>query len=157
MHESDDKPRRLYFETYLKLIRNSVGTGMFRNFYIEDATGKKLDALNDGSNACAFYVSAVLVLVEQLSGVHGTVKSTVDDLRRSGWHEVNEKAMKRGDVVVWEAMEFADGIYQHIGFYIGNDRAVSTSWAKKVVVEHDLHFGGLQRRIERVFRQKRWQ
>ncbi len=108
----------------------------------------------DGSNSCAFYVSAVLTLLGRMSGVHGTLASTVRDLTESGWVQVAVADIQPGDVVVWEPKEFEGVMFRHIGFYIGDDRAVSTSWTKKEVVEHDLRQDG--RAIEQVFRQSNW-
>lgn len=151
---TNEKPKRLYFKTYLQLIRNSVETEMFRNFYIQTADGKEMDALSDGSNSCAFFVSAVATLFKKHSGVHGTVRSTIEDLKQCGWQSVDEADKQAGDILVWEAVELEDAWYEHIGFYIGEGRAVSTSWTKKVV-EHDADFGGA-RAITQVFRHDNW-
>ena len=153
---SEEKPKRLYFKTYLQLIRNSVGTEMFRNFYIQAADGAEMDALSDGSNSCAFYVSSVLILFKKHSGVHGTVKSTIDDLERSGWQRVDTATMQAGDVIVWDAVELEGAWYEHVGFYIGDGRGVSTSWTEKKVVEHDVYFDGA-RSIGQVFRHYEWE
>lgn len=153
---SAEKPKRLYFKTYVQLIRNSVGTEMFRNFYIQTADGEEMDALSDGSNSCAFFVSAVLTLFKKHTGVHGTVKSTVADLHRSGWQVVDKETMQAGDVVVWDAVEIEGVWYEHIGFYVGDGRAVSTSWTEKKVVEHDVRFDGA-RAVGQVFRHAEWQ
>ncbi len=155
MTSENTTPKRLYFKTYLQLIRNSVGTEMFRNFYIQTATDDVIDALEDGNNSCAFYVSSVLTLFNKLSGVHGTVKSTVEDLQKSGWESVEGKIKHPGDVIVWEAVKFKGSSHRHIGFYIGDNRAISTSWKDKKVVEHDVNFGGT-RAIEQIFRQSKW-
>lgn len=153
MTPESSKPKRLYFKTYLQFIRNSVGTEMFRNFYIQTSDGNEMDALDDGSNSCAFYVSSVLTLFGKHSGMHGTVKSTVADLQKSGWQAVSEKDMRAGDVLLWNAIEIDDAWYEHVGFYIGDGRAVSTSWTEKRVVEHDLYFDG-GRTLDGVFRQE---
>lgn len=149
--DSKVKLQRLYFKTYLQVLRNSVGTQMFRNFYIRTADGTEMDALSDGSNSCAFYVSSVLALFGKLSGPHGTVKSTLADLEHSGWRTVEPDAMQPGDVLLWEAMQADDGWFEHVGFYLGDDRAVSTSWTEKKVVEHDVRFDG-KRAIQQAFR-----
>ena len=70
------------------------------------------------------------------------------------WQQIEETPIG-GDVVVWKAVYVDDGWYQHIGFCIGDNRAVSTSWTEKRVVEHDLHFDG-KRDIEMVFRNSQW-
>lgn len=151
---AEEKPVRLYFKSYLQAIRNSVGSNMFRNFYVRTPERGEFDAFNDGDNSCAFFVSSVLVIFKKLNDFHGIVDSVVADLRQSGWQEVQEP--KPGDVLVWEAVPFDDGLKQHIGFYVGNGRAVSTSWIKKTPVEHDMHFGLTKRKITHIFRMSDW-
>jgi hypothetical protein len=148
--------KRLYFKSYLQFIRNSVGSQAYRNLYIQGADGSEQDAMDDGSNSCAFFVSSVLTIFKQHSGIHGTVKSTVLELshQSSGWQRVDGEPIA-GDVVIWKAMYVDNGWYQHIGFCIGKDWAVSTSWTEKQVVEHDLYFDG-KREIEMVFRNGHW-
>ncbi|HEX8762764.1 MAG TPA: hypothetical protein VF733_03310 [Candidatus Saccharimonadales bacterium] len=151
----EQKPKRLYFKTYLHLIQNSVGSEMFRNFYIQTSDGQEMDALADGSNSCAFYVSSVLTLFKKHSGVHGTVKSVIADLDRSGWQRIEEGAMMPGDVILWTAVELEGKWYEHVGFYVGDNRAISTSWTEKRVIEHDVYFDGA-RTIGQVFRHNNW-
>lgn len=129
---------------------------MFRNFYIQTSDGTEMDALSDGSNSCAFYVSSVLTLFGKHSGVHGTVKSTVADLSHSGWQQVEEESMQAGDVIVWDAVELEGSWYEHVGFYIGDNRAMSTSWTERKVMEHDVYFDGI-RTIGQVFRHYEWE
>ncbi len=147
------KPKRLYFESYIKLIKNSIDSNLFRNFYVETPEQGKFDALDDGYNSCAFYVSAVLVIFKKISGIHGTIDSTIKDLRESGWTEVSEP--KEGDVIVWEAQKFDDGLKKHIGFSIGRGKAISMSWTNKNPIEHSDTFDG-KRKIVTIFRQTDW-
>jgi hypothetical protein len=151
---SEEKPKRLYFKSYLRVIRNSVGSNMFRNFYVTTPERGEFDAFDDGENSCAFFVSAILVIFQKLSGFHGIVRSTVQDLKTSGWQEVEKP--EPGDVLVWEARQFDDGLKEHIGFYIGEGRAVSTSWTKRTPIEHDLYFGEDNRKITIVLRMENW-
>ena len=151
-----DKPKRLYFKTYLQVVRNAVGTSMFRNFYVQTADGKEMDAMSDGSNSGAFFVSAILTLFHKLVGVHGTVSSTVKDLEKSDWEVVSKDDLQAGDVLVWEALKLEGTMYTHIGFYVGDDRAISASWTEKKVVEHSATFDG-KRAIEQVFRHTDWE
>src|SRR5438309_2171997 len=99
-----DKPKRLYFKTYLQLIKNSVGTKMFRSFYVYTPEKREFDALDSGGNSCAFFVSAVLVIFSKLGAIHGTVESTIKDLRESGWSEGDNP--QAGDILVWDALPF---------------------------------------------------
>ena len=148
-----DKPIRLYFKTYLGVIRNSVGTGMFRNWYVKTPEQGEFDAMKDGEDSCAFYVSSLLKIFGKVTTIHGTVESTIKDLEKSGWQKVVEP--QPGDVLVWETQKFADAQQRHIGFYIRDGRAVSTSWKKKIVVEHNQNFDN-NRKIELVFRMNKW-
>lgn len=153
--DRDEKPQRLYFKSYLQLLKNSPGTQMFRNFYVHTEKQGEFDALGDGENSCAFFVSSVLTIFKKTQGLHGTVVSTVKDLLASGWQIVENPVP--GDVVVWESLHFPDGDYEHIGFCVADGRAVSTSRSQKTVLEHDLHFGDTKRPIKQILRMNHWQ
>lgn len=133
----------LIFDTYLAVIKNSVGSELFRNFYAK-IDGKRIDVMKNGELSCAFYVSSVLVLFQMIDKVHGTVDSTVLSLKKSGWRAV--KKPKIGSVLVWEKIDFGrDDIHEHIGFYIGNGRAISNSSKLGHPVRHHWTFGGKRR------------
>jgi hypothetical protein len=135
-------------DTYLAVIKNSVGTKMFRNFFVRTG-GRKTDVMRNGDLSCAFYVSAALAMFKLIKEGHCTVDSTVNDLRRSGWVEV--KKPRPGDVLVWEAADFGAGEeHKHIGFYVGAKRAVSNNSRRGYPAEHDPTFGG-KRKIEAIF------
>ena len=53
-----------------------------------------------------------------------TVESAVKDMEQSGWKQT--KKLAPGNIIVWE--EKKD--HAHIGFYIGNDKAISNSSKK---------------------------
>jgi hypothetical protein len=150
----EQKPIRLYFKTYIQMVRNSVGTAMFRNWYVYAPESGEFDAMKDGEDSCAFYVSGLLKIFNKVKSIHGLVGSVVKDLEESGWQKVNEP--KAGDVLIWEPQEFEGRMQNHIGFYVGNGKAVSTSWIKKTVVEHEQNFGEKQRKIEQIFRMDGW-
>lgn len=148
----------IIFDTYLAVIRNSVGSKMFRNFYAK-VNGKKADIMRNGELSCAFYASSILALFGFIKKIHGTVGSTIKDLKDSGW-KVTKKP-KIGGVLVWEEAGFENGdIHKHIGFYIGGNRAVSNSSKFGRIVEHHLTFGAHQkhpkRKIEAVFWNPNW-
>jgi hypothetical protein len=148
------KFQRLYFRTYLSVIAGAPGTAMFRHFYLRRPDGSEFDAIGDGENACAFFVSSVLRLFGTVKGVHGTVESTLRDLEESGWTRITDP--QPGDVLSWEPHQSADGPHGHVGFYLGDHLAVSTSTAKKTVARHDLQFGSEQRPVIAVFRYPKW-
>ena len=152
--EIEEKPIRLYFKSYLKIIKNAIGSKMFRNFYAKTSTKGEFDAFNDGEYSCAFFVSTILVIFKKISGFHGLVSHTVEDMEKSGWQKVDEH--RPGDVVVWEPIDFGNGPVPHIGFAIGNDQAVSTSWKQKCVIEHGINFNG-NRKIEAIYRYSDWE
>lgn len=126
----NDKTERLLKKTYLKFIRNSIGSKMFRNFYLKQGD-ETFDSLKDGELSCAFYVSSVLTTFALIERIHGTVAVTVKDLENSGWARLDKPTP--GDVIVWDAD--AAG-HEHIGFYIGRAMAVSNSTAKRKISKH---------------------
>ena len=123
----------ILFDTYIAVIKNSVGSKMFRNSYAK-INGKKGDILKNGELSCAFFVSSVLAFFPLFKLIkyppHATVDGTVRDLEQSGWKSAKGgsasggKKPKIGSVIVWEKNHNS---HKHIGFYIGNNKAISTS------------------------------
>lgn len=119
-------------KSLLAIIENSLKGGdnyLFRNLYA-DEDGREIDILENGRNSCAAFVSWILLPLELIKHPHATVYSTEKDLLASGWHEI--PALKPGAILIWEKREGAmfDGEQipkEHIGFYLGNDEAVSNS------------------------------
>lgn len=145
---------RLNFKSYIQVIKNSIGSKMFRNLYVRSPEKNEFDAMGDGANSCAFYVSSVLLLFGKASAVHGTIERTLEDMTQSGWAKVNTP--KIGDVLLWESKDFKDGPHRHIGFYIGGGKAVSNSSTQKAPAMHDKHFGQEKRKIEASYRMYHW-
>jgi hypothetical protein len=152
---TDDAPKRLTFKTFLAMVHGSVGANMFRHFYMQRADGSEFDALDDGDNGCAFFVSSVLTIFGKIEHVHGTVANTIEDLQNSSWIEAQTPTI--GDVLVWEPKSFANGdMHAHIGFFVGNGKAISMSSQVGAPVEHDIHFGNEQRVITHIFHSVDW-
>lgn len=119
----------------MSLIQNSVGSNLFRNFYCLVDQQKK-DILRNGELSCAFFVSSILVLNKLIFQGHCTVNSTIKDLISFGWIEITQP--KVGCILVWEPITFPDGeIHSHIGFYVGNNQAISNSPLHKSPIKHD--------------------
>lgn len=108
---------------------------LFRNFYIEKE-GEIKDALEDGKNSCAVMLTSILYsynpLLEFLGKkhwlkfIHLTVASTEKDMLENGWFVIDD--LKPGAVIIWEKKDGRDGSpHNHIGFYVGNDEAISNS------------------------------
>ncbi len=144
-------------ESYIKTIKNSVGSNLFRNLYAY-VDGKKKDILGDGILSCAAYTSSILYLFKLIPDVHATVQGTVADLIKSGWIEI--KKLKEGAILVWEAKEFRnDGVHKHMGFYIGKNKAISNYFKKHRPILHHWTFGTKNgrpvRRVEQIFWNKK--
>lgn len=125
-----------FVRTYLAVIKNSVGSRMFRNFFME-INGKKIDATRDGVVSCAFFVSNVLHMFSPLNLIkepHLTVSATVIDLRKCGWKEIATPRI--GAILVWEPKLIDGSMNAHIGFYVGENKAISNFYATGVPAEH---------------------
>lgn len=131
-------------DTYLAVIRNSVGSKLFRNLYLVK-NNKRIDASNDGQLSCAVFVSWVLRIFYLIKEGHATVDGTMKDLKRSGWYKI--KKPKIGSILVWEEIFLNGTLNKHMGFYIGNEEAVSNSRSKRTPVKHHWTFGG-KRKVE---------
>lgn len=125
-------------ETYLNMIKRSIGTNMFRNSFAY-INGKYFDVMSDGITSCAFYVSSILTICTLCEKTHATVLSTEKDLIKSGWYEIKEPEV--GCVIIWDAVVFQDGqAHEHIGFYIGNGKAISNSSFERTPTMHDWEY-----------------
>lgn len=74
-----------------------------------------------------------------IKGIHATVNSTIKDLKESGWKEIDTPVI--GSVIIWKPGEDTNNHF-HIGFYIGDNLAVSNDSFKKHPVKADWKFGG---------------
>jgi hypothetical protein len=142
------------FASFLAMVRNSVGSGMFRNLFVR-RDGAIVDALHDGVRSCAFYVSSILTIFKKIGPFHATVGSTVRDLEQSGWRRVDGD-LTPGDVLVWEAADFDGGPHAHIGFCVGDDLAVSTSYETGTPILHHDHPNHAWSSIIRAYRLPTW-
>ena len=142
------------FHTYLQMVRNAPGTTMFRNFYLLDKEGHEFDANDNGNRGCAWFVSSVLVIFRKIGSFHATVYSTILDMERSGWQRATEPSP--GDILVWEDVATDEDEHSHIGFYIGDGRAVSTSTSQRMVTEHDVQHQDNWRNIDYIYHLPAW-
>ncbi len=123
-------------KSLLAIVTNSIKNQnyFFKNLYAKDDSGNEIDILNDGRNSCGVFVSWILLALELIRKPHASVLGTEKDLLESGWYEI--KDLKPGAILVWEKTKardkFIDKHYddlelRHIGFYVGNDEAISNS------------------------------
>jgi len=142
------------FASFLAVVRNSIGSRMFRTFYVHQG-GERVDALRDGGRSCAFFVSSILTIFKKIGSFHLTVHSTLRDLERSGWRVVGADLMP-GDVLVWDAESIDGELHAHIGFYVGDGKAVSTSFETGTPVLHHDHPNHAWSSIARAYRLPAW-
>ncbi len=160
-----EKINPLLKDSYLAVIKNSDGSKMFRNFYVE-INGRKKDILKNGEVSCAFFVSSVLVIFGLLKKIHLTISGALKDMRKSGWKEIGFhnskinpelKKPKIGSVILWEGKKSDKEIHKHIGFYIGKGRATSNAfyfYKKRSPFIHHFSYNG-KRKIEAIFWHKK--
>ncbi|MEK9174746.1 MAG: hypothetical protein AAB725_02135 [Patescibacteria group bacterium] len=140
------------YKTYLSVMKNSVGSEIFKNFYAK-VNDKKQDIMEDGKLSCAFYVSSILAMFKLIYKIHGTVDGTVRDLEKNGWERIQHP--EPGSVLVWEEQESSDGkCHKHIGFYVGNDEAISNSSKLGKISKHNWTFNK-SRKVENIFWNKK--
>lgn len=139
IHAEEGHPLALY-ETYMAFIRGSVGSRQYKKLYVRTPTGLK-DVIGNGDLACALFVSSILTQCGLIKGgIHTTVDETVVDLRDSGWEYI--EVLQKGAVIIWEPKLCTDRLcHRHIGFFMGNQRAISNEAKRGVPVEHHFTYG----------------
>ena len=140
------KIKLLFFETYLARINNSLGNRTFKNIYAT-VNGRKKDILENGRVACAIFVSSLLMIHKLIPEIHATVTGTVIALKKAGWKKISTPRL--GCIIVWaeETPPAKNHGHKHIGFYIGQNQAISNSASKGYPVKHHLTFKN-KRKIE---------
>ena len=144
-------------KNYLAMIRNSSKgeNHMFRNLYIT-LDGEERDALANGALGCGVLVSSILYLQNSsleflkkqrwISFTHASIISTERDMEQNGWVRIPE--VREGAIITWEARKGREvpvygDMHPHMGFYIGNDRAVSNgSNSTLMPEEHHITYDG---------------
>ena len=119
----------------------SVGSNLWRSFWIEDQDGQEVDLIRNGDLSCALHISGVLLNLNPRSGskakfVSGPmtkVDQLHQDLLANGWEELKfngVESVQSGDVIFWEELRGyngreAGGPHGHCGFYIGEEKGIS--------------------------------
>ncbi len=131
-------------KTYLKVIENSVGSRIFQNFYVT-VNNRKKDILQGGTFSCAFFVSSVLKIFSLINSTHCTVDGAIKDLIKSGWQEKKDYSqLSKGSILFWEKKAG----HFHLGFYTGQQLAVSNSFKNKIPIIHHWTFNNSRKIIK---------
>ncbi|HPN67469.1 MAG TPA: peptidoglycan amidohydrolase family protein [bacterium] len=141
----------LHRDNYLSAIINAVFSTQYRNLWVID-NEIKIDILQDGKLSCAVFVSSILKLFGLIDEQRATVESAVIAMIKYGWQEIDVNDIQPGDVIVWNKRTGKDGeTHGHIGFYVGEEKAISNSVKLRKIVQHGWDYGG-RRKIEKVLR-----
>ncbi|MBI2627099.1 MAG: hypothetical protein HYW77_02535 [Parcubacteria group bacterium] len=128
-------------ESYIEVIKKSVGANLFQNLYAE-VDGEKTDILQNGRRSCAVFVSRILFMFKLIHDLHASVYEVVRDLESSDWEKAGKP--EPGDVLVYETKKFqeeGDEERNHAAFYIGSDEAVSTYYKVSQPIKHHYTYG----------------
>jgi len=121
-------------KNYLTVIKNSVNSKMFRHVYVwED--NKEKDILEGGEYSCAYYVSCILKmfnLINQEISPHAMIGGLIK--------------LKPGNILLWEEKSG----HQHVGFYLGKNKAISHRYEKKMPIVHHYTYNN-KRKIIKIF------
>jgi len=132
-------------DNLLALAGTSSGSPMFQTLYCR-VKSKKTDILKNGQLSCAFFVTAVLKIFSLIKNIHPTVHRAERDMNSMGWQEI--KKLKSGSVIIWQEKIGRDGkSHKHIGFYLGQNKAISMSSRKRTPIVHRWN----NRKVEKIF------
>ena len=127
----------LTYQNYLSIIKASQDSKMFRHIYVLD-NNKKKDILKNGELSCVYYVSCILKLfnlIDQDISPHATTSGLIKNMLNNDWEPT--KKLIPGNILIWEEkLE-----HQHIGFYLGKDKAISHRDEKRMPVIHHFTYG----------------
>lgn len=129
----------LWKNNYLSMIRKACGSDMWANGYAL-INGRKKDVIQNGSVACAFFICSILKIFDLIKEMHMTVQGAEKDLKECGWQRIPiSSRMPIGSVLIWEKKSSSgkkQTAHAHIGFYMGDERAISIWVYDKCPVIH---------------------
>jgi len=132
------KVKIIKFDTYIDVIKKSVGSGLFQTVFAE-VDGEKKDITNKGQYSCAVHVSSILLWFGFLKERHTGVAGLISDMASSGWYKIDKP--KQGCVISWEKMLKNGEENEHIGFYVGDEIAISNERDAGVPIRHHYTYG----------------
>ncbi len=131
--------RELVRRNLLITIENSIESKIFSVSLWEDGPRVR-DIIDKGRFGCALYTSSILLLFRHngkrlCQDRRATVTSFLSDIlsQDSGWYGVDTSHMTPGCILVWEERRGNE----HVGFYVGDGKAVSTCRIKGVPIKHN--------------------
>jgi len=140
----------LIYKNYLSFIKGSENSRMFRHVYVLN-NGEEKDLLKDGELSCAYYVSCILKifnLIDPKISPHATVAGVMKNMMNSDWKETKE--LKPGNILIWEEKQQSNNkFHEHLGFYLGQDKAISHRDEKKLPTIHHYTYNN-KRKIIRI-------
>lgn len=143
----------ILFDSYIQAIKNSIGSSLFKNLYARVGSDAKTDILKSGQLSCAFFASSILYIFKLISNVHATVNGTKKDMDKSGWLKIIKP--REGAVLIWEPEESDGETHQHIGFYMGDNEAISNNTNRGFPEKHHWTFGEKDgkpiRKVEKIY------
>ncbi len=112
-------------ETYLAHIRGSIGSQSYRHWYGHQnmSPGEVKDVTNAGQISCAYYASCVLVAFGLAYKLRAETQGLLKDMWSHDWYQIEEP--RPGAVLLWMPRQTQTGKHPHIGFYMGEDKAIS--------------------------------
>lgn len=140
------------FDTYIATIKNSVGTKVFREMYLF-INGKPQEVSKNGRWACATFISSILTMFGLIKERHATMNGLIKDMEKNDWYKIDEPRI--GAVIWWDKTTQSEG-HEHAGFYIGNKKAISNSWEKKVPIIHGWKSGTTKKEKSRPIKSIWW-
>ena len=129
----------LKHRNFSSYIEGSVGSNAYRHIFVCDDNGEERDIVEDGQLSCAYFASSAMLVAGLIKSVHATVASTLKDMEVSGWVRVSEP--RPGCVILWASDLEAGAQHAHVGFYVGNDEAISNSTSERVPRRHHVTYG----------------
>lgn len=136
-------------ETYLALIKNSLDSHLWKEMYAS-VNGIRQDIMRNGDLSCAFFVSSILKLCDLVPQLSVTVHGLVKQLETLGWPQVSETTP--GDILIWETIIDERGEkHSHVGFFIGDDQAISNNAKLGCPQEHHWTFDD-SRKVTAIYR-----
>lgn len=118
-----------YYKSYIDAIKWSIGSQMYRNFWI-NKWWKDIDICQNGNLSCAYYVSNLLKQFNIIDSWSANTQATINKLINKWRYEISPETdsdkIPVGSILTRKWGFGDDWFHDHIWFYVWNEITISS-------------------------------
>jgi hypothetical protein len=128
------KMRIDFYANYLEMIKKSVWSTMFQNFWVETHEWDKKDTTQWWNLSCAYFVSSILKIYNRINTPTDMIQNTLNQIKEHWRYEINPlthpNEIPSWSILLRQEWFWPSWNHAHIWFYMWNEQSVSNDSAE---------------------------